>query len=165
MDGFDVPTREQASCMDDCAEVPHEVPQWRTPKGPRYVIVRALTAGQRRQAEQAATVRRADKSIGVDDYLLMIEEVRRGIVRPRDLTRETLEGWNADVVLAIYSRLQTLGHLPPAEVAARLAAIAGPVPPPAGGARVADDVLDGGDAGGGAAHGDDPGGAAGAADG
>lgn len=158
------PTREQAACLDDRAEWPHLVPQWATPDGgQRYVILRALSAAQKRDAERAATVRGPDRAWGIDDWLLMGEEVRRGIVSPPDLPLSVVMGWNHAVVLDIYDALQASGGYAAARVAAALETIAGPPPPPAGAARAADADIDGGGDDGGAADGGAPGDAAGAA--
>jgi hypothetical protein len=99
-------SREEALTVDGCAVWPHIVPQWAKDDGTqRGVKLRALTLKQRMEAHQAAL--RDDKTI--DQFRLMIEELRRGIIDPPNIPAEVIESWNADVVLAMYETLQMIG--------------------------------------------------------
>lgn len=98
--------REESAVVDGCAVWSHVVPQWTAADGTlRGVRLRALTLKQRMEAYYAAL--RDDKTI--DQFRLIVEELRRGIVDPPNLSSEIIEQWNADVVLAMHEALQTIG--------------------------------------------------------
>jgi hypothetical protein len=107
--GVQVITREEALTVDGCARWPHAVPQWSKDGQQRGVVLRALTLKQRMEAHQAAL--REDKT--VDQFRLMVEEVRRGIIEPPHLPAEVVESWNADVVLGMYDALQMISNWNP----------------------------------------------------
>ena len=113
--------REQASVVDDRAEWPHVIPQWRTAEGEeRGVMLRALSLRDRMAALSAAT--RRDGS--VDALRQIVEEVRLGISKPADVPASVVESWNANVVLEIHARIIEIAGYAPARVEAELARIA-----------------------------------------
>jgi hypothetical protein len=118
-------SREQAGLLEDRAEWPHIVPQWRTADGEdRGVMLRALSMRDRMEALSAAT--RRDGS--VDAIKQVIEEVSRGISKPADIPTSVIETWNAAVVLEIHARLIEISNFIPSAVdteLSRLAAAAG----------------------------------------
>lgn len=123
---------ETAPVVDDRARRAVAVPQWTTADGAaRGVVLQALSARQRREAEYHATERHEGRpGFGqANPRRQILEELRRGIVEPANLPITVIEGWNDDVVLDLHAHLCALGPLPPAYLAAELAALVGAAPP------------------------------------
>lgn len=134
-----IPTREQVYHIDDCAEREFPVWQWTTREGERRgVAIRALTFKDRMVAERAAT----GKDGKLDQWRLVAEETRAGIVRPAGLSVDTLLSWNAQVVLDVHAAILSLGGIASDILAAELERIAGPAPEPGSGASSTDADLD-----------------------
>jgi hypothetical protein len=115
-------SRELSALINDRAEWPHIVPQWRTAEGEeRGIMLRALSMRDRMEALSAAT--RRDGTI--DSLKQIIEEVARGISKPSDIPASVVETWNASVVLEIHGRLIEISNFIPSAVEAELARIAG----------------------------------------
>lgn len=127
---------ECAAVVEGRARLPLAVPQWTTigPDGQvqrRGVVIQALDYRSCRIAEALATDRRPKSAtLGqVDDWRRLAEEVRLGVVEPANLPLTVVEGWGYDVVRYIHQQIERLGPIPPALLAAELAALAGGPPP------------------------------------
>lgn len=117
---------EEALHLDDLAEMEIAVPQWQDGRGPRGVVIRALTVKDRMLAERAARVTRKDGTVDVDPWRLQCEEVAAGICRPAKVTADVVLGWNDEAVQFLHGAILRLGPLPSALVAEALGRMAGP---------------------------------------
>lgn len=133
----EIVTGEIAAVVEGRARRALPVPQWATvtPDGKiqqRGVVIQAWRYKARRLAETKATDRRPESpTLGqIDDWHRTVAEVCAGIVEPADLTPIIVESWGYDVVRYIHQQIERLGPVPPALLAAELAALAGAPPPP-----------------------------------
>lgn len=124
-----VPTLELLSTLPTCATFREALPNVTTADGqPVIMVIRALTFGERRAALKAALT----KDGTLDDELLALEIVRRGVVEPKFSAHHTsiLESLNANLIDHLASAINALGSIDPRYLDARLAELAGTPPPP-----------------------------------
>jgi hypothetical protein len=128
-------TRAELNNVDDLGEWMHIVPQWTLPDGKqRGARIRALTFRDRKLSEDAAMeiAAKNGRPGQPDAWMLMAQEVMRGMVEPRISTVDTILDWNDEVVTALHAAILRLGKQIPARLRDELAALAGgPAPEPA----------------------------------